>query len=187
MFHLSRLKNDIAELNEKKLKRLHSMNPKKVLPSEPIERLNEMKRKLKYLLEVYYYEDRIVSELFKSHAEYYNNLLKPLNDARSLAAHNLAKYERKCANQEKSNKYMSGAQAQHALQQLREHVRKLNDEIRETNRHIDNHLVASKNILIDLYRQVLERMSSDRVRFIQPRTQKYQLFFDLVTKNRTQK
>lgn len=178
------MKSELSELNNKKLK--YFMANKKVI-TDSVERLNEMKRKLKYLLEMYYHEDQIVTSLFKLYAEFYNNMLKPLNDSKNLANANLLKYEKKVLNQEKTNKYISGQSAVNALQQLKEHVQKLNNEIRDLSNDIDNHCIMHKQALVDMYSQILEKMAADRVRFIQPKTNKYQLFFDLLTKERAQK
>lgn len=184
MTRIDELKSGLNELNDKKLKWFQALRK---AGADQADVLVDMQRKYKHLLEVYYHEDQLISDLTKSYAEYYNNLLNPLSDSRQLAHANLARYKTKVQNQERTNKYIKSGEAVAALEALKDRVAQIEREIGETSLHIDQNCVQHKQTLIDMFTQALQRMQADRDRFAHGRTNKFKLFFSLITKERTNK
>lgn len=194
MDHIEAMKTSLNELNDKKLKYFQTSRRTGILTTTTMttdaaatEILNDMRRKYKYLLEIYYHEDQLINDLTKSYAEYYNNLLNPLSDSRQLAQANLMRYKAKVQNQERTNKYIKSAESVAALDKLRECVAQIEREIAETSMHIDQNCVQHKQTLIEMFQQALQRMQADRDRFAHGRTTKFKMFFSLITKERTNK
>lgn len=192
---LDKLRADLGELNGRKGKLLSQIGAR-VHPAQrrllgandtDEDRLNDARRKIRIILDTYGAEDRLISQLFQTYAEYYNNLLKPIVDSIELAQANLVKYEKKLANQEKTNKYITSKSAVEALDQLKQQVVKSRQDIYELSNDIDNYCIMHKHALIELYTQTLEKINADKARFIQPKSNKFQLFFHSLVKDRIER
>ena len=148
-----------------------------------------LRMNIKLLLDLYRNEDAIAFDLVKLYAEYYNNLLKPLVDARELTRQELTKFERKVQNQEKTNKFMRSQTAVEALQQLREQLAQVRSDMNGLSNDIDSITSEYKEHLVDLYSKLLSKMNArDKFKFTQSaRNGLYPLFFEFLTKERCER
>lgn len=148
-----------------------------------------LRMNIKLLLDLYINEDSASFDLVKLYAEYYNNMLKPLTDARDIAKVNKAKFERKVINQERTNRFIKSQTSLKALDELKSQLAKANTDLNDLSNDIDAINVQHKQNIIDLHSKVLGKMiNKDKTKFIQSsKNASFPLLFDYLTKERQER
>jgi hypothetical protein len=140
---------------------------------------------VKLIFELHRTEDKIANDLIKTYAEYYNNLLKPLVDSLEILKQEIARYDRKVCNQEKTTRCLKNKASSEALNKLKNDLEKHRIEASEVLDAIDNINVDYKQKLIGVLLKITEKIVTDKEKFIKTSKNSINpLFYEYITKDR---
>lgn len=147
----------------------------------------DRKINLKVIFDTYSKEEKVIEDLLKLYAEYYNSTSKPLNDSRELSKLKLSKYEKKLSNLEKTNKYLKDESIQNALNELKNNIYKYEEEIKELSNNIDLLFVELKENCLCVWKKSLENLNSNKKQICLNKDTNLEKMFELLTKRKSER